>query len=194
MEHRIHVSGTDEAFVAAPGETILDAALRAGVKLPHECTFGGCGTCRVKLQAGSVHYAEFPMALTEEEAAQGYALACQACPDGDVVIEPAGAGLVLPESVQTRAAVRAVEDLTADISRLVLQLPDELECNYLPGQHLNILLPGMGERSFSMAGAYPFGNEIELHVRRVPGGYFTQDRLLSLKQRAGSAEDHRPAL
>ncbi|MGB6241375.1 MAG: 2Fe-2S iron-sulfur cluster-binding protein [Castellaniella sp.] len=175
MSHRIVVSDTNEAFDVSSHETILDAALRAGIKLPHECTFGGCGTCRIKVQEGSAHYDEFPMALTEEEAAQGYALACQARPDGDMVITPASKGLELPDPVRTHAEVRAVEPLTADISRLVLQLPEDLDCEYRPGQHMNILLKGVGERSFSMASAYPFGNEVEFHIRRVPGGYFTQD-------------------
>ncbi|CAM5182866.1 CDP-4-dehydro-6-deoxyglucose reductase OS=Castellaniella defragrans OX=75697 GN=HNR28_001968 PE=4 SV=1 [Castellaniella defragrans] len=180
MGHHVRVENTGETFEVSPDETILDAALRAGVRLPHECTFGGCGTCRVRLQEGAVHYDQFPMALTEEEAAQGYALACQARPDGDVVITPASHGPELPEPVHTSAIVQSVEPLTPDISRLVLRLPDDLDCDYRPGQHMNILLPGVGERSFSMASAYPFGNEVEFHVRHVPGGLFTHGRLPKL--------------
>lgn len=180
MAYRVRVSDTGETFEVSRGETILNAALRTGVRLPHECTFGGCGTCRVRLQEGSVHYDEFPMALTEEEAAQGYALACQAHLDGDVVLATAGRGPALPEAVRTSATVRRIEPLTADISRLVLQLPDDLDCDYRPGQHMNILLPDGGERSFSMASAYPLGNELEFHVRHVPDGTFTQKRLATL--------------
>lgn len=180
MSHRVQVSDTNEVFEVSDNETILDAALRTGVRLPHECTFGGCGTCRIRLQEGTVHYDEFPMALTEEEASQGYALACQARPDCDVVIATASKGPVLPEPVRTQAEVRAVEQLTTDISRLVLQLPEDLDCDYRPGQHMNVLLAGMGERSFSMASAYPFGNEVEFHIRRVSGGHFTDDRLGAL--------------
>ncbi|HEX7385966.1 MAG TPA: 2Fe-2S iron-sulfur cluster-binding protein [Castellaniella sp.] len=187
MGHKVRVSDTGEVFEVSRDETILDAALRTGVRLPHECTFGGCGTCRVRLQEGCVHYDEFPMALTPEEAEQGYALACQAHPDTDVVLTPANHGPVLAEPVHTVAEVHQVEPLTADISRLVLQLPEDLDCDYRPGQHMNILLPDGAERSFSMASAFPFGNELEFHVRHVPGGAFTQERLPALK--AGDALD-----
>lgn len=180
MGYRVQVTDTGEVFEVSRDETILDAALRTGVRLPHECTFGGCGTCRVRLAKGSVHYDVFPMALTEEEAAQGYALACQAHPDGDVEISPASKGPELPEPVRMAAAVESVEPLTAEISRLVLQLPDEADCDYRPGQHLNILLPDQAERSFSMASAYPLGNQVELHIRHIPGGHFTQRRLAEL--------------
>lgn len=180
MGHRVLVSDTNEVFEVLHDETILDAALRAGVRLAHECTFGGCGTCRVRLQQGTVHYDEFPMALTEEEASQGYALACQGHPDCDVVIATASKGPILPESARTWAEVRAVEPLTADISRLLLQLPEDFDCDYRPGQHMNLLLAGMGERSFSMASAYAFGNELEFHIRRVSGGCFTDGLLGTL--------------
>lgn len=180
MSYKVRVSDTDQVFEVSRGEKVLDAALRQGVRLPHECTFGGCGTCRVRLQQGSVHYDEFPMALTEEEAAQGYALACQALADCDLVLTPAGKGPALPDPVRMQAAVRAVEPLTPEISRLVLQLPEDVDCDYRPGQHLNLLLPDLGERSFSMASAYPFGNEVELHVRHIPGGRFTSGRLAQL--------------
>ncbi|MER1940014.1 2Fe-2S iron-sulfur cluster-binding protein [Castellaniella sp. FW104-16D08] len=181
MSHRVVISETRQQFDVAIEETILDAALRSGVRLPHECTFGACGTCRVKLEAGSVRYDEFPIGLTEEEAAQGYALACQAHPCSDMVISPASHGPALPDPVRTVATVKQVEALTSDISRLVLQLPEDLDLDYRAGQHMNILLAPGEERSFSMVGAYPFGNEVEFHIRRVPGGRFTQEMLSALK-------------
>lgn len=177
MKHLVRISDTNESFEVLPDETILVAATRAGIRLPHECTFGGCATCRVKLEQGSVHYDEFPMALTEEEHDQGYALACQAHPNEDIVLTPAGKGLELPEPVVLRAVVQQVRPLTPDISHLVLRLPDDQEFAYLPGQHMNIRLPGHGERSFSMASAYPLGNEVDFHIRKVQGGHFTQHQL-----------------
>ena len=180
MSRLVRVSETGETFEVAAEETILDAAIRSGVRLPHECKLGTCGTCRVKLQEGSVHYDELPMALTEEEAAQGYALACQAHADSDVVLMPDGKDVELPDPVVLHAIVQEIGSLTNDISHLVLRLPDEADFNYLPGQHMNIRLPGHGERSFSMASAYPLGNEVDFHIRRVPGGYFTGRQLDNL--------------
>src|SRR5689334_18284386 len=84
--YRVHVEDTQESFEVAANDTILAAAERAKIKLPHECTLGGCGTCRIKLAQGAVRYENFPMALSLEEAEQGYALACQAQPTSDLVI------------------------------------------------------------------------------------------------------------
>lgn len=178
--HYVRISGTNETFDVSPKETILAAAKRAGVRLPHECTFGGCATCRVKLQEGSVHYDEFPMALTEEEHNQGYALACQAHPDEDIVLTPAGKGMELPEPAVLQAIVQEVRPLTHDISHLTLRLPEERELTYLPGQHMNVRIPEHGDRSFSMASAYPLGNEVDFHIRRVQDGFFTHKMLGAL--------------
>ena len=91
MGYRVDVLQTSQSFEVDTSESVLEAALRQDVQLAHECTFGGCGTCRLKIVEGSVDYEEFPMALTPEEAQQGYALACQARPRSDLMIsaEPA---------------------------------------------------------------------------------------------------------
>jgi CDP-4-dehydro-6-deoxyglucose reductase len=77
VSYRITWIDAQRSFEATGDETVLEAAQRAGVTLPSECGFGGCGTCRVKLIAGHVHYAEPPMALSPEETEAGYALICR---------------------------------------------------------------------------------------------------------------------
>lgn len=181
MSHNVRINDTGEAFEAAVDESILDAATRAGINLPHECTFGGCGTCRVKLHEGSVRYDEFPMALTEAEHAEGYALACQARCTSDVLIEPAAQGIDFAPAVTATATIAALESLTPDIARLVLELPEEVELDYRPGQYMNVLLPDGTTRSFSMASALLPDNQVDFHIRRVPGGSFTGQTLGALK-------------
>lgn len=181
MAHTVRIAETDESFEVAADESILDAATRAGVRLPHECTFGGCGTCRIKVHEGEVEYEEFPMALTEEEHAEGYALACQARCRGDVVIEPAGKGLEFAPSFATTATVVGVEALTPTINRLVLALPDEVELDFRPGQYMNVVLPDGTTRSFSMASAVLPNGHIDFHIRRIEGGRFTDSIIAALK-------------
>lgn len=181
MSHQVRVLETSETFSAAADESILDAALRAGISLPHECTFGGCGTCRIKVCEGGVRYDEFPMALTEEEHAEGYALACQARCTGDVVIEPAAKGIEFAPAVSTTARVATMEALTPDIMRLVLELPEDVDLDYRPGQYMNILLADGSTRSFSMASAGLPGNQVDFHIRRIPGGRFTEQALSALR-------------
>ena len=180
MNYRVTWIEADRSFDASPDETVLDAAQRAGVRLPSECTFGGCGTCRVKLLDGGVRYDEPPLALSPEEVAEGYALMCQARATADLRIStdrplPSPAA---PE--RRRASVVAADPLCHDVHRLVLALDGETPLAFRPGQYLNVLLGDAGARSFSMA-SLPGGATVELHIRRIDGGYFTGPLLDALR-------------
>jgi CDP-4-dehydro-6-deoxyglucose reductase len=172
MSHRVEIAETQQVFMVAPGESVLDAALRCGVSLAHECTFGGCGTCRVRVVDGAVTYEEFPMGLTEEEDAAGFALACQARPAGDLVISTARAAEPAIPARRTTATVQAITSLGPDVLHLRLALSDDEAFAFEPGQYLKILLEDGSHRSFSMASA-PNGNTVDFHVRQIAGGRFT---------------------
>jgi CDP-4-dehydro-6-deoxyglucose reductase, E3 len=205
VAHRVVILQTDQSFEVDAGESVLQAALRQDVKLAHECTFGGCGTCRVKLVEGAVGYEEFPVALTPEEAQQGYALACQARPQSDLVIsvEPGLEGLFEPQ--RCKAVVKDIRRLSADVANLHLELPDMPAFDYLAGQYMNVHLGDGTHRSFSMASG-PKAGVVDFHVRRIPGGRFTDGDLdtlapgdtLDVELPLGSfryhSEDYRPLL
>ena len=180
MAYRVHIMQTAQSFEVEAGESVLDAATRQQVKMAHECTFGGCGTCRVKLLEGTVGYDEFPMALTPEEALKGYALACQARPRSDLVIsvETALDGASAPR--RCSAIVREVKGLGTEVANLQLEVPDWHDLAYLPGQYINVHLDDGTHRSFSMA-SLPQGGNVDFHVRRIPGGRFTDARLATLR-------------
>jgi CDP-4-dehydro-6-deoxyglucose reductase len=200
--HRVILVESGRAFETGPGESLLTAALRQGVALPHECTFGGCGTCRVKLVEGSVDYEEMPLALSAEEAAQGFALACQARARSDLVISAGAVQDDLPPTQRRSATVEALHALTPGIVNLRLAVDCDA-VDYKPGQYMNVILEDGSHRSFSMA-SLPAGNRVDFHVRQIPGGRFTDQRLRAL--RAGDrlevelplgsfryhAEDYRP--
>lgn len=176
MPHRVTVQETGDAFTVPAGETVLSAALSANVALPHDCQLGGCGTCRVKLVAGSVHYAEMPFALTPEEESAGYALACQALPESDLVIQPSRAAEPLPEPERRHAIIRSLRPLSAHVLHLELEIPDAPDFAYRPGQYMNVVMPDGGLRSFSMASA-PRDGLIDFHIRKLEGGLFTTRHL-----------------
>lgn len=178
MSFRVVIQETSQSFEVAAHESVLQAAMRQGVKLAHECTFGGCGTCRVKLLEGAVDYEEFPMALTPEEANLGYALACQARPSCDLLISAGSEPRF--QSQRCTAMVSEIEWLTQEVANLRLQLPDVSTLDYLPGQYMNLHLADGTHRSFSMA-SLPNGNRVDFHVRRIPGGQFTDGQLETLK-------------
>jgi len=165
-----------QRIMVAAGQSVVDAALAAGINLPHSCKGGSCGSCRARLLSGSVSYPlGRPMGLAPAEEAAGAVLLCSARPDSDLVVEvrmprPAGAGGVkrLPCRVQQMRRV------SPDVMALHLRLPAVESFDFLPGQYVDLLLEDGRRRSFSIASAPGHGAALELHVRRVSGGEFTR--------------------
>ena len=178
MPFRVEIPAIGRVFDAAPDETLLDAASRAGVALPHDCRLGGCGTCRVRLLSGAVAYDEAPFALSPEEEAGGYALACQGRPAGDLVIDVPAAD-PLPEPRRVTATVAGVTPLCDGVVRLAVTVPGGVPA-YRPGQYMNVMLDDGHPRSFSMSSA-PSRGVLDFHVRRVAGGRFTDGVLARLR-------------
>ena len=178
MGFRVQVLDSPTAFEAEPGESLLAAALRRDVKLPHACTLGGCGSCRIKVTEGRVRYAQMPMALSPEEAEQGYALACQARAECDLVIDVPRVSFTEPS--RQVAMVTDAAPFCDDVMHLSLILPDLASLEYRPGQHMNLILPDGSRRSFSMAST-PDGNAVDFHIRRIRGGLFTEKMLCDLQ-------------
>jgi CDP-4-dehydro-6-deoxyglucose reductase len=173
-------------LTVAADESILDAALGAGINLPHSCKGGACGSCRARLLEGQVNYPfRPPLALSEREAAEGFALLCQARPAGEVRIE--ARRIATPAQIRIKrlpCRVETIEPLSHDVMQIILRLPAVEPLDFLPGQYIDILLDGGRRRSFSIASA-PSGSQfLELHVRRVPGGGFTAKVFEQLAPRA----------
>ena len=186
MSFRVVVQQTAAAFTVQSGESILDAALRQDVALPHDCSIGGCGSCRVRLVDGRVQYDALPLALTPEEAAQGEALTCQARPLSDLTISLMPAAQAPNAPRHCTAVVADMQPLTPEIVHLSLDLTLADDLVFEPGQYMRLSLEPGVQRSFSMASA-PKGKRVDFHVRRIPGGRFTNARLLQL--RPGDALD-----
>jgi CDP-4-dehydro-6-deoxyglucose reductase, E3 len=179
MSHRIRLQG-GECFEISLGETVLQAALRSGVELAHDCQLGGCGTCRARLIEGTVTYEEWPFALTEEEAAEGFALMCQARPQSDLVIEPARAVEALPPPARHTAVIRTLGPIGPRVEHLVIELPSCASLAWRPGQHMNVVLDDGATRSFSMA-SVPREGLADFHIRRLDGGRFTDRGLAAAR-------------
>jgi CDP-4-dehydro-6-deoxyglucose reductase, E3 len=175
MSFRVALA-TGESFPVQRGESLLAAALRAGIGLPCDCRLGGCGTCRVRVLEGRVAYDETPLALTPEEEAEGYALACQARAESDLSIRVASALLATP--VRQVAAITGIESFNADV--IHLRVETETPVEFLPGQYMKLRLGNGATRNFSMA-SRPAGAALDFHVRRIPGGRFTDGLLPRLR-------------
>src|SRR5690606_22531811 len=113
MAYQVEVVETGVVFDVNPEERILEAAARQGIKIYSDCQFGGCGTCRIKVVQGSVHYEDdfLPMSLSEEEHAEGFAAACQAFAAENIKISLANHLDTLPETHSMSLEVVAVQAL-----------------------------------------------------------------------------------
>jgi CDP-4-dehydro-6-deoxyglucose reductase len=167
---------TGQRFASDPREPVLSAALRAGLNLPHSCKGGHCASCRARVISGTVAYPEdrLPAGITPEEAAERYALLCQAYAVGDVTVETREvrpAPEVEVRNVPCR--IDRMERLADDVMAVFLRLPIVEELNFRAGQYVDFILSGGRRRSFSIASAPSDGKVIEVHVRRASAGGFT---------------------
>jgi len=174
-EFQLMLRPGDEVVAARPGETLLEAGLRAGVPMPYECRSGGCGVCKCAILQGTVDYGAYQeSALTDVERRAGKALLCCATPLSDVELECEGIRIVTDIPVRTfQARVQRLEPLSEDVMRVVLQPLDPEPVRFHAGQYLNVVLEERERRAFSFATAPHEADVIELHVKLIPGGAFT---------------------
>jgi CDP-4-dehydro-6-deoxyglucose reductase len=164
-----------EQIEAENGESILDAALRAGINLPHSCKAGRCGSCRARLVSGRVRYPRGrPLALSAEEEAAGDVLLCQARPDGPVAVETRQIQAVTDVQIRSLPCrVQRMQPLAPDVMGLWLRLPAVEPFGWQAGQYVDVMLSGGRRRSFSLANPPHEAGQLELHVKRSRGGEFT---------------------
>lgn len=156
------------------GEKVLDAAYRSKVNLPMDCSDGVCGTCKCRAESGTYDLGDdyIPDALSEDEAAAGLVLTCQMRVTSDCV-------LAVP--VASRACKVGQQKFAATLTRIapqgdaavVLELdvePAAAAPAFLPGQYVNIAIPGSGQtRAYSFSSA-PGERRISFLIKKIPGG------------------------
>lgn len=157
------------------GEKVLDAAYRQKVNLPMDCSDGVCGTCKCHCASGDYGMGEeyLEEALSEEEADARQVLTCQMIPTSDCVIDvPVAAAQCKTALASSGAAVMQVNHLSETAIELVLQLDEPLA--FLPGQYINIQVPGTPQvRAYSFS-SLPGEREGRFLIRNVPGGVMSQ--------------------
>lgn len=154
------------------GDTLLRAALRAGVGFPHECNVGGCGACKYDLLSGEVQTLwEAAPGLSARDRRKGTRLACQSVPLGEVVVRTRLANECVPVHAPRVRAARLVRrmPITHDITEFTFHA--EGAAQFEPGQYALLSLPGVtGVRAYSMSNLPNEAGLWQFMVRRVPGG------------------------
>jgi CDP-4-dehydro-6-deoxyglucose reductase len=185
-EHQVRIEPHGRTITAPEGRAVLDAALGAGLNLPHSCKSGHCASCRARLISGEIHYPNGRTpGLTAQEAEQGYILLCQARPLSDLAVEARLIANVDDVEIKTLPCrIAQMTRLTPDVMQVFLRLPAVEPLRFKAGQYLDVLLEGGRRRSFSIASPPHDSDLIELHVRRVEGGGFTATLFESLRDGA----------
>lgn len=187
MSYQLTIEPLGATIEVEDGQTLLDAALRQGIYIPHACGHGLCGTCKVRVSDGEVdHGAANPFALMEFERDEGKMLACCCTLQSDATIEADIDEEPDAEIIPVRdfaATVTRIVELTPTIKALHLALDKSI--HFQAGQYVQLEIPGLGQsRAFSIAdspGAVKKTGEIELNVRIVPGGAGTTHLHQNLK-------------
>ncbi len=173
MSHHISIEAADVAFDCAPGQSLLDAALRAGIDLPYSCRKGICGSCVGRIAVGEVMGLN-GAAIRNETCMPDQVLYCMCTPASDLVLRPMSWNRVDPSARKTfTVRVYSNELVAPDVSLLRLRLPTGQRAKFKAGQYLHILLDDGSTRCYSMANPPQESDGVTLHIRHVPGGCFS---------------------
>ena len=170
MSHQIRIVGSDVCFGCEPGETILDAALKAGIEVPYSCRKGVCGNCAARVEGGDFERGP----VSAEATPPGQELLCQCRPRADLAIAPSSWRRLEP-GARKRLQLKVYRNTLAapDVSLLQLRLPAGQRAKFRAGQYLQVQLPDGERRSYSMANPPHESDGVQLHVRHVAGGRFS---------------------
>lgn len=153
------------------GQTLLEAALAAGIPYPHGCKSGRCGSCKSRLIEGEVEMLQHSrFALSDAEKADGLILACRALPQTDITVAWLGSDIEdTPPAQYFSGIVTRLEDLTHDIKLLRVTAENGLPLHFEAGQYAQLSFNSVPARSYSMANQSG-ESHLDFHIRHVPAG------------------------
>ena len=185
MSKQLTIQPSGQQILMDDHEFILDAAIRSGFSMPYGCKNGACGACKGVVLAGEVEHGDHAeSALSRTEMERGMALFCCAKPQGDVVIECREVAATKDIQIRTLPCrVEKIDKVSHDVAVLSLKLPATERLQFLAGQYIDIHTKDGKKRSFSIANAPHDGEHIQLHIRHVPGGAFSEYIWSQMKER-----------
>ena len=189
MSFQITVEPSGRTFSADSSETLLAAGIRQGIGLAYGCKDGACGSCKCKKISGTVVHREHQAkALSADEEAQGLILTCCSTAQSDLVLESrqvTEAGSFPIKKMPVR--VVSLEKKSHDVMSIIMQLPATDVMQFHAGQYVEFLLRDGSRRSYSMGNAPhtldPAAPKVELHIRHMPGGKFTDVVFSTMKEK-----------
>jgi len=175
LSYQVELKTSGKTFSVEADETVLEAALRQSINLPYGCKNGACGSCKGRLLTGKITHGDHSQsALSPADETAGATLLCCAHPQTNLLIEVRevqGGGDIPVRKVPCR--INTIKFASDDVAILQLQLPASERFQFLAGQYLEFLLKDNKRRAYSIASAPHEEGPVELHIRHLPGGLFT---------------------
>ena len=174
MSHKVTIQPSGHQFDVQDGESILDAAMRQSIDLPYGCRGGACGSCVGYILNGTIYYDDEPIALDDEMQTNNQALFCIAktSQDLEISIEELDSSSQIKVK-QFGCHVSSKNKLCHDVIALNITLDNDERLQYHAGQYLEFILDDGKRRAFSIANSPHNDDLLELHIRHVDGGIFT---------------------
>ena len=184
--NKVTIKNSGHTFDVRPSQTVLQAAIDAGINLPYGCRNGACGSCKAKLVSGKVMHNDYQTsAMSEAELAAGNTLLCCAMALEDLTIEcreVGGLSGIKPRILPARVAKK--EQLAHDVIGLHLQLPASERLQFKAGQYIEFILKDGSRRAYSIANAPHDADFLQLHIRVLKGGAFSEYVANELQEKA----------
>ena len=184
MSYTVTLKASGKTFQAKPSQTILEAAADAGITIPYGCRSGMCGSCKGKLVSGDVMLEDYQeSALTEQEKSDGLILCCKALATESITIDIRESEEEVIKSKVTPVRVESLEKLNQDVVKMMLKLPGDEILKFKAGQYIEFIMADNSRRAFSLANP-PHQDLLELHLRLIEGGKFTQFVFNEMKEKS----------
>ena len=186
MPYQVTLKPSNHTFQVEDNEFILDAALRQGINFPYQCRTGSCGTCLGQVVSGEVFYpGGLPLTVMEHEHEQGKAVFCVSVAKSDLELEVREISSSSDVEVKMLPArVDSLHRLADDVMEMKLKLPASEQLNFYAGQYIEFIMRDRSRRAFSLANSPSNTDYLELHLRQVPNGIFTNHVFDSMKEKA----------
>ena len=184
--NKVTIKNSGHSFDVRPSQTVLAAAIDVGINLPYGCRNGACGSCKAKLISGKVMHNDYQgSAMSDAELAAGNTLLCCAMALEDLTIEcreVGGLAGIKPRILPARVAKK--EWLAHDVIALHLQLPASERLQFKAGQYIEFILKDGKRRAYSIANAPHDSDFLQLHIRVLKGGAFSEYAANELQEKA----------
>ncbi len=175
MTHQVNLKSGKYKFMADEHESILDAAIRAGVPLNYGCSNGNCGLCKAKIVSGkTLQLRKHDFVIGDADKIQGHALMCSTTCQSDLVIEAEVAATASDIPIQElRVKVRKIDRISDDLVIITLQVPRSMRLRFMAGQYMRVYDDQQRSHEYAIASCPCDEKRIEFHVRKLEEDTFS---------------------